>query len=662
MLLLGAVLLLLITATQVNSRPRTNAQLIETVDGHFYIKYKGKSPFNDDHTLQSRSILPQGSYHESGDYSSPNDRFHYSKAAVEAEARKLLSLRNGNPYGLAEEGDEEVVTGCHGGPANNCSKLSSGACASGWVRNGDRCFFFSRGESIKSFEAGESKCKSRHPSAHLASIHSKQEHDFIVEKSEKIGAVFLGRGTYIGASDGAQEGQWVWSDGTVWDYDNWMPGNPSNTDNAEHCAMVWYSPSNKENNKWNDMNCNGFAGGYACSYNLNVAEDGNEEQDDVTETAVNEEESGESEQSNGYEPVDVGINEVDGNNGVDTEIVAEDGNEDQDDVTEAAVHEEESGESGESNVDEPVDGGINEEVDGKNGVNTEIVAEDGYEGQDDVTEAAVNEEESGESEESNGDEPVVGGINEEVDDNNGVDTEIVAEDGNENQDDGAETDVNEEESGESGESNGEKTVDGEINEEVDGNNGVDIEIVAEDGNEDEDDVTEAAVNEEESGEWEESNGDEPVDGEINEEVDGNNGVDHSYTEIVVEDGNEDQDDVTEAASNETNHDIDDDREIQKITEISVNDALIEAVEENKKDNVQDVEKEDLADGYAEDVTETVAEDSNEAFDEADNPVTEESGVYTEMVPGTGLKVGDETKSRGDEYKTEQDEEVYRKRH
>merc|ERR1711962_962312 len=554
MLLLGAVLLL-ITATQVNSRPRTNAQLIETVDGHFYIKYKGKSPFNDDHTLQSRSILPQGSYHESGDYSSPNDRFHYSKAAVEAEARKILSLRNGNPYGLAEEGEKEVVTGCHGGPANNCSKLSSGACASGWVRNGDRCFFFSRGESIKSFEAGESKCKSRHPSAHLASIHSKQEHDFIVEKSEKIGAVFLGRGTYIGASDGAHEGQWVWSDGTVWDYDNWMPGNPSNTDNAEHCAMVWYSPSNKENNKWNYMNCNGFAGGYACSYNLNVAEDGNEEQDDVTETAVNEEESGESEQSNGYEPVDVGINEVDGNNGVDTEIVAEDGNEDQDDVTEAAVHEEESGESGESNVDEPVDGGINEEVDGKNG----------------------------------------------------VDTEIVAEDGNENQDDGAETDVNEEE----------------------------------------------------SGEWEESNGDEPVDGEINEEVDGNNGVDHSYTEIVVEDENEDQDDVTEAASNETNHDFDDDREIQKITEISVNDALIEAVEENKKDDVHDVEKEDLADGYAEDVTETVAEDSNEAFD---NPVTEESGVYTEMVPGTGLKVGDETKSRGDEYKTEQDEEVYRKRH
>merc|ERR1711962_1285302 len=607
MLLLGAVLLL-ITATQVNSRPRTNAQLIETVDGHFYIKYKGKSPFNDDHTLQSRSILPQGSYHESGDYSSPNNRFHYSKAAVEAEARKLLSLRNGNPYGLAEEGDEEAGTGCHGGLANNCSKLSSGACASGWVRNGDRCFFFSRGESIKSFEAGESKCKSRHPSAHLASIHSKQEHDFIVEKSEKIGAVFLGRGTYIGASDGAHEGQWVWSDGTVWDYDNWMPGNPSNTDNAEHCAMVWYSPSNKENNKWNDMNCNGFAGGYACSYNLNVAEDGNEDQDDVTE---------------------------------------------------AAVHEEESGESGESNVDEPVDGGINEEVDGKNGVNTEIVAEDGYENQDDGAETDVNEEESGESEESNGDEPVVGGINEEVDDNNGVDTEIVAEDGNENQDNGAETDVNEEESGESGESNGEKTVDGEINEEVDGNNGVDIEIVAEDGNEDEDDVTEAAVNEEESGEWEESNGDEPVDGEINEEVDGNNGVDHSYTEIVVEDGNEDQDDVTEAASNETNHDFDDDREIQKITEISVNDALIEAVEENKKDDVHDVEKEDLADGYAEDVTETVAEDSNEAFD---NPVTEESGVYTEMVPGTGLKVGDETKSRGDEYKTEQDEEVYRKRH
>ena len=74
----------------------------------------------------------------------------------------------------------------------------------------------------------------------------------------------IGRGTYIGASDKAQEGQWVWSDGTPWDYDNWSGGLPSPIHGAEDCAMVW----NDNSQLWNDMSCDQHSGGYACSYNL----------------------------------------------------------------------------------------------------------------------------------------------------------------------------------------------------------------------------------------------------------------------------------------------------------------------------------------------------------------------------------------------------------
>jgi len=135
------------------------------------------------------------------------------------------------------------------------------ACASGWEQNGGRCFYFSRGETIKSYAAGETKCKSRHPSAHLASIHSKQEHDFILERVET-----KGHGTYIGGSDKELEGHWVWSDGSPWDYEYWSPKNPSNgAGKGEHCAMMWHDGLGR----WNDAACDNIhQGGYVCSYDL----------------------------------------------------------------------------------------------------------------------------------------------------------------------------------------------------------------------------------------------------------------------------------------------------------------------------------------------------------------------------------------------------------
>jgi len=150
------------------------------------------------------------------------------------------------------------------------NSTASGACANGWQKFGERCFFFSRRETIWNFASGEAKCRSKHQLAHLASIHSKQEHNFIAARAER-----RGRGTYIGASDQAHEGRWVWSDGSPWDYTNWSPPGPSNTNgwwgNGEDCAMIW----NDNKRLWNDMACNyHFPGSYVCSYNLNECADG----------------------------------------------------------------------------------------------------------------------------------------------------------------------------------------------------------------------------------------------------------------------------------------------------------------------------------------------------------------------------------------------------
>jgi len=60
---------------------------------------------------------------------------------------------------------------------------------------------------------------------HLASVHSKAEKDFIVKRM--FGQPFLG-GQRISntPTDGSETG-WKWSDGTIWDYYEWLPGQPS---------------------------------------------------------------------------------------------------------------------------------------------------------------------------------------------------------------------------------------------------------------------------------------------------------------------------------------------------------------------------------------------------------------------------------------------------
>ena len=41
----------------------------------------------------------------------------------------------------------------------------------------------------------------------------------------------------IGANDIDAEGSWVWTDGSVWNYTNWFPGEPNNFNGVEHCVI-----------------------------------------------------------------------------------------------------------------------------------------------------------------------------------------------------------------------------------------------------------------------------------------------------------------------------------------------------------------------------------------------------------------------------------------
>jgi hypothetical protein len=59
---------------------------------------------------------------------------------------------------------------------------------------------------------------------------------------------------WIGASDIAAEGTWVWVDGSSIDYSNWNTNEPSNSGSIENCATMLTGDAATQG-KWNDVDC-----------------------------------------------------------------------------------------------------------------------------------------------------------------------------------------------------------------------------------------------------------------------------------------------------------------------------------------------------------------------------------------------------------------------
>jgi len=134
----------------------------------------------------------------------------------------------------------------------------SKSCPTGWKMFKSNCYKVFKDR--KSWgDAGE-KCVEE--GGELASIESSQENDFLVTmlSTTANNDAHNDARYWIGASDRAKEGTWMWSDGTAWKYTNWDFQNPSNSGGGEDCLEIWGFERDKPNNNgrgtWNDNACN----------------------------------------------------------------------------------------------------------------------------------------------------------------------------------------------------------------------------------------------------------------------------------------------------------------------------------------------------------------------------------------------------------------------
>ncbi|CAL4169922.1 unnamed protein product [Meganyctiphanes norvegica] len=104
-------------------------------------------------------------------------------------------------------------------------------CPKGWNFFNDYCYYQDI-DDTKNWEDAHSVCKEQY-GGELTSITSQEENQFI------FGFIQYNlRSSWIGLHDDNNGSNWHWTDGNNYDdYQNWMPGEPNNSEGTEHCGQ-----------------------------------------------------------------------------------------------------------------------------------------------------------------------------------------------------------------------------------------------------------------------------------------------------------------------------------------------------------------------------------------------------------------------------------------
>jgi len=119
---------------------------------------------------------------------------------------------------------------------------SEPSCGAGeHLFSGATCFWVDS-SVLYAWSEAEHLCRAR--GMELASLHSQEEHDFL------WGLTGGHESMWIGLSDRAAEGDFVWTDGTPLDFEGWYHGEPDGGE-AQNC--VYMRPG--DTGEWRDWDC-----------------------------------------------------------------------------------------------------------------------------------------------------------------------------------------------------------------------------------------------------------------------------------------------------------------------------------------------------------------------------------------------------------------------
>ena len=127
-------------------------------------------------------------------------------------------------------------------------------CPEKWLMFDSKCYRQPEGIATDWADA-ESMCQNMSPGAHLASIHSREEQKFV---EDNFPPTAKNPHIWLGGSDTNEEGSWVWTDGSSWDYTSWTENEPNNNHaTGENCLLGHWGDG------WNDINCD-YSFGFLC--------------------------------------------------------------------------------------------------------------------------------------------------------------------------------------------------------------------------------------------------------------------------------------------------------------------------------------------------------------------------------------------------------------
>ncbi|XP_041088462.1 lectin-like [Polyodon spathula] len=95
--------------------------------------------------------------------------------------------------------------------------------------------------------------------AHLVSVHSEEANKNIICITMKYN--HTSPRVWLGGFELFRSEKFVWIDGSEWNYNPWVPGQPDNTANTEDCVEINW----KNTGMWNDDKCSGGKS-YICGF------------------------------------------------------------------------------------------------------------------------------------------------------------------------------------------------------------------------------------------------------------------------------------------------------------------------------------------------------------------------------------------------------------